>query len=34
MGIAKGGGKIVIVPAVFVGVIVAGFLAVELMYIC
>ncbi len=34
MGVLKGGGKIVAIPLVFVGVIVGGFLVIELFYIC
>ena len=34
VGFFKGGGKIVIVPVVFVGIIILGLLLIELMYIC
>jgi hypothetical protein len=34
MEVLKGGGKIVIIPLVFGGVIVGGLLVIELFYLC
>ena len=33
-GIVKGGGRVIVVPVVFVGIIILGLLFIELMYIC
>ncbi len=34
VGVVKGAGKIIIIPMIFVGVVVGGFLVIEMFYIC